>query len=272
MGYVKFDHLKHLILDEADRMLDMGFYEDIQKIITYLPKKRQTLMFSATMPAKIRQLAKLILNDPIEINIAMSKPADGVLQAAYLVYDNQKIKLINRLIADKPEVQRILIFSSTKKDVFEIVRGLKGHGFTVEGISSDLEQTEREEVLIRFKSMRTRVLVATDVLSRGIDIKEINIVINYNAPNDAEDYVHRVGRTARADTTGLALTLVNAEDMYKFHRIEELIETPSPQGGGARRRPPRGGPGSCAGPRGRARSPDPRAARCSRARAGAGTG
>ncbi len=224
MGYVKFDKVEHLILDEADRMLDMGFYEDIQKILTYLPKKRQTLMFSATMPSGIRKLAKQALNNPAEVNIAISKPAEGVLQAAYLAYDTQKIKLINHLIGNKPEVNSILIFTSTKKMVSEIVRGLKGHGFSVEGISSDLEQRNREEVLIRFKSKRTKVLVATDVLSRGIDIKEINIVINFDAPNDAEDYVHRVGRTARADATGLALTLVNEEDMYKLHQIEQLIE------------------------------------------------
>lgn len=224
MGYVKFDHLQHLILDEADRMLDMGFHDDIQKIITYLPKERQTLMFSATMPAKIRELAKKVLKDPHEINIAMSKPAEGVLQAVCLTYNEQKTPLINSMISNKPEVRSILIFTSTKKKVFEIVRGLKTKDYVVEGISSDLEQAEREEVLLRFRSKQTRVLVATDVLSRGIDIKDINFVINYDVPGDAEDYVHRVGRTARADTKGIALTLVNEDDMPKFDRIEKLIE------------------------------------------------
>ena len=224
MGYVNFNHLQHLILDEADRMLDMGFHEDIQKIITYLPKERQTLMFSATMPSKIRELAKKILKDPVEISISMSKPAEGVLQAVCLTYDAQKTPLINSLISKKPEVKSILVFTSTKKKVNEIVRGLKSKDYKVEGISSDLEQNEREEVLLRFRSKQTRVLVATDVLSRGIDIKDINFVINYDVPGDAEDYVHRIGRTARADTKGVALTLVNEDEMYKFDRIEKLIE------------------------------------------------
>ncbi len=223
MGYVKFESLQYLILDEADRMLDMGFYEDIQKIITYLPKKRQTLMFSATMPPKIRQLAAKTLDHPVEITIGMSKPAEGVLQAAYLTYENQKTPLIINLISDKPEVKSILIFSSTKKKVSDITRGLHGKGFNVAGISSDLEQSRREEVLRGFRSKRTRVLVATDVLSRGIDIKDIDIVINYDVPGDAEDYVHRVGRTARAASSGLAITLINERDMMSFRQIEELI-------------------------------------------------
>ena len=224
MGYVKFGGIRHLILDEADRMLDMGFYEDIKRIISYLPEKRQTLMFSATMPPKIRELAKQVLANPFEINIAMSKPAEGVLQAAYLAHDNQKIPLIKSLIEDKPEYHSILIFSATKKNVSEIRKALKGGNYTVEKISSDLDQREREDVLSRFKARQIRVLVATDVLSRGIDIKDINLIINYNVPGDAEDYVHRVGRTARAETTGVALTLINSDDMFRFHRIEELIE------------------------------------------------
>ncbi|MFN2337235.1 MAG: DEAD/DEAH box helicase, partial [Bacteroidales bacterium] len=221
LGYVKFNEIETLILDEADRMLDIGFYDDIMKIISHVPKKRQTLMFSATMPPKIRSLSKHIMKNPVEIALEMSKPAEGVLQAVYLLEDNQKLPLLNSLIADKPEYKSILIFSSTKKKVHEIVRGLRSRDYTVEGISSDLEQKAREETLLRFRSRRTRVLVATDVLSRGIDIKDINLVVNFDAPSDAEDYVHRVGRTARAETTGVAITLVNKTDMFKLQRIEK---------------------------------------------------
>jgi len=182
-------------------------------------------MFSATMPPKIRALAKKILTDPNEISTAISKPAEGVLQAVYLIYNHQKIPLIQSLIKDKPEYQSILIFTSTKKNVTEIVRALKKTCGNVQGISSDLEQKEREEVLSQFKARNTRILIATDVLSRGIDIKDINLIINYDTPNDAEDYVHRVGRTARVDQTGVAITLVNEDDMFRLHRIEELIES-----------------------------------------------
>lgn len=224
MGYANLGSLRYAILDEADRMLDIGFHDDILRIFSYFPKKRQTLMFSATMPPKIRSLANNILIDPAEVSIAISKPAEGVLQLVYLCYDPQKNNLINGLIKDKPQCSSILIFSSTKREVSEIVRALRNKEYRVEGISSDLEQSEREEVLTRFRSRQTRVLVATDVLSRGIDIKDINLVINYNVPNDAEEYVHRIGRTARASTTGIAITLVNEDEMYKFLRIERLIE------------------------------------------------
>jgi len=223
LGYVNFSEVQVLVLDEADRMLDIGFHDDIMKIISYVPKKRQTLMFSATMPTKIRSLSKHIMKNPEEISIEMSKPAEGVLQAVYLLEDNQKLPLLNSLLADKPEYHSILIFSSTKKKVHEIVRGLRSRDYAVEGISSDLEQKAREETLLRFRSRHTRVLVATDVLSRGIDIKDINLVVNFDAPSDAEDYVHRVGRTARAETTGVAITLVNRDAMFKLQRIEKLI-------------------------------------------------
>ncbi|MBL4578114.1 MAG: DEAD/DEAH box helicase, partial [Flavobacteriales bacterium] len=223
LDYVDFSGLKYLVLDEADRMLDMGFIEDIQKIIDACPKKRQNLMFSATMPANIKQLASKMLTDPFEISIALSKPAEGVLQAVYLTYENQKIALIDSLIRDKAEYHSILIFSSTKRKVFEIAQALRAKKYDIDGISSELDQQKREEVLGKFRSKQTRILVATDVLSRGIDIKDINLIINFDAPNDAEDYVHRIGRTARADTTGVAITLINPDDMYKFKRIEDLI-------------------------------------------------
>jgi superfamily II DNA/RNA helicase len=222
-GYVKFNQIEVLVLDEADRMLDIGFYDDIMHIISYVPKKRQTLMFSATIPTQMRSMSRHIMKNPVEISLERSKPAEGVIQAVYMTGDHQKLPLINSLIADHPEYNSILIFSSTKRKVIEIVRGLRSGNYLVEGISSDLEQKEREAMLLRFKSRKTRVLVATDVLSRGIDIKDINLVINFDAPSDAEDYVHRVGRTARAETTGVAITLVNRADIPMMKRIEKLI-------------------------------------------------
>ena len=230
MGYVKFEKVNHFILDEADRMLDMGFFDDIMKIASYIPDGRQTLLFSATMPPKIRKLAKEILKpDPAEVSISISNPAAGVLQAAYLAYDSQKAQLIRGLIKDKPSYTSILVFTSTKRKVNEIVRALNRSDYKVQAVSSDLEQKDREDAVRRFRSGETRVIVATDVLSRGIDIKGINLVINYDVPNDAEDYVHRIGRTARADSTGVAITVINPDDMYKFAKIEKLIEREVPK-------------------------------------------
>jgi superfamily II DNA/RNA helicase len=224
LGYVKFDTVKHFILDESDRMMDMGFREDIDKIASFLPKDKQTLMFSATMPPKIREMSKELLINPEQISFEISKPAEGVLQAVYLAHDEQKIPLLTKLIADKPNYESILIFTSTKKNVGNIVTGLRRNNFAAEGISSDYDQSERESVLAGFKQKRTRIIVATDVLSRGIDIKDINLVINFDVPKNAEDYVHRVGRTARAKTTGVAITFINEKDMYNFHQIEQLID------------------------------------------------
>jgi len=224
LGYVKFDKIEHLILDEADRMLDMGFIDDLKKIISYLPKKHQTLMFSATMAPNIRALAKQICIHPKEISLSIAKPAEGVNQKVYMTYDNQKPKLLAHLLKERSDYESIIIFSSTKAKVSVIVQELSKAGFKSKGISSSLEQDKREEVLRGFRSKRIRILVATDVMSRGIDIKEINMVVNYDVPNEAADYVHRVGRTARANTKGEAITLVNPKDMRKFGRIEQLIE------------------------------------------------
>lgn len=223
LGYAKINNLKHLILDEADRMLDMGFYDDIMKIINQLPKDRQTLMFSATMPPKIRKLAKDILTDPEEISIAISKPAEKVVQAAFLTYDGQKIELVKYLLRDN-DVPSLIIFASTKIKVKQLTRELQSQGLNANMISSDLEQAERLSILNEFKSKKLQILVATDVISRGIDIDNIDMVINFDVPNDPEDYIHRIGRTARASSEGEAVTFINNDDQYKFSRIEELIE------------------------------------------------
>lgn len=229
MGHVNFKHVKHLILDEADRMLDMGFIDDLNKIISFLPKEHQTLLFSATMPKSIELLASKILKDPEKITLSISKPAAGVDQKLYLTYDDQKVKVLNHILSERKHFDSIIIFTSSKMKVSEITKSLNRSGFPAKGISSNLDQEKREEVLRGFRSKRIRVLVATDVMSRGIDIKEINMVINYDVPHDAEDYVHRVGRTARANTKGEAITLVNVKDMYKMRKIEELIEMSVPK-------------------------------------------
>ncbi|MCC7302549.1 MAG: DEAD/DEAH box helicase [Bacteroidia bacterium] len=232
--YVKFGELKHLVLDEADRMLDMGFQEDILKIISHLPKVRQTLLFSATMPPEIRSFAKKILNAPEEISIAISKPAEKIRQEAFLVHDPQKNELITRLLKET-DYKSVLIFCSRKEKVKVLRFDLKKLGLDVDAIHSDREQHEREETLRNFSSGRVRILIATDILSRGIDIENIELVINYDVPPDAEDYIHRIGRTARAERTGRAITFINGFDQRSFQRIERLMEKevpklPMPQG------------------------------------------
>lgn len=222
MGYVKLDGLKYLVLDEADRMLDMGFYDDIMFIINHLPKKRQNLLFSATMPHKIREMARKILHDPAEINISISKPNEKIVQQAFVVYDTQKIQLVKYLLGQK-NFKSVLVFCSSKLSVKQLTRELQRSKLKVDEIHSDLDQDKREEVLMHFKSGRLPVLIATDILSRGIDIDNIDLVINYDVPHDGEDYVHRIGRTARAEADGTAYTFISPKEQRKFAAIEKLI-------------------------------------------------
>lgn len=228
MGYVKLKKLQYLVLDEADRMLDMGFIDDIMRIINVLPAKRQTLLFSATMPPKIRTLAKKILHDPAEVNIALAKPPEKIVQKAFILYDAQKIPLTKMLLTGS-RFKSILIFCSKKQNVKSLTRELKQSGIQVAEIHSDLEQSQREEVLRRFTTKRLPVLVATDILSRGIDIDHIDLVINFDVPHDGEDYIHRIGRTARAEMDGTAYTFVNQREQNKFAAIESVLGQPVPK-------------------------------------------
>ena len=253
MGNVDLSRVSFFVLDEADRMLDMGFYDDIMTIVKGLPQNRQTIMFSATMPDKIQTLARNILYKPVEVKIAVSKPAEKIKQSAFVCYDTQKLPILRHIFATD-EQKRIIIFSGKKERVKEINRELQKMKVNCCSMHSDLTQQERDEVMYLFKSGQKDVLVATDIVARGIDIDDIRMVINYDVPHDAEDYVHRIGRTARADRDGIAITLVNPDDIRRFQQIEhflekEVIKTPLPDGLGdapeykspERRKGPRGG-------------------------------
>ena len=222
LGYVDLSKVSFFILDEADRMLDMGFYDDIMQIVKYLSKDRQTIMFSATMPAKIQQLAKTILNDPVEVKLAVSKPAEKIIQTAYICYENQKLGIIQSLFKDQTP-ERVIVFASSKLKVKEVTKAFRRLKLNVGEMHSDLEQSQRDQIMHEFKNGRINILVATDIVSRGIDIDDIRLVINYDVPHDSEDYVHRIGRTARANNDGCAITFVSENEQTKFKNIEEFL-------------------------------------------------
>ena len=223
MGHVDLSRLSFFILDEADRMLDMGFSDDILQIAKLLPKDHQTIMFSATMPEKIQQLARTLLNNPIEAKIAVSKPAEKIQQSAYMCYEPQKLGIIRHLFK-AGELRRVIIFSGKKDKVKDITKELQRMHINCSQMHSDLSQQERDEVMYRFKAGQVDVLVATDMVARGIGIDDILMVINYDVPRDAEDYVHRIGRTARAQRDGVAITFVSDNDMRYFSEIERFLE------------------------------------------------
>lgn len=222
MGYVDLSKVSFFILDEADRMLDMGFIDDIMQIVGHMPKERQTMLFSATMPPKIQQLAERILKNPVQVKIAVSKPAEKIKQSAYVCYETQKLHILKMLFKKNPP-ERVIIFSSSKQKVKELARTLRGQNLKVAEMHSDLDQNVREEVMLRFKAGHVNVVVATDIISRGIDIDNIETVINYDVPHEPEDYVHRIGRTARADKEGSAITFISEREMGKFKAIERLL-------------------------------------------------
>lgn len=222
MGYVDLSHLSFFVLDEADRMLDMGFSDDILQIAKLLPQERQTIMFSATMPNKIQDLARTLLYNPIEVKIAVSKPAEKIQQSAYVCYEPQKLGIIRHLFK-AGELERVIIFSGKKDKVKDITRELQRNHINCASMHSDLTQQERDDVMYRFKAGQVSVLVATDIVARGIDIDDILMVINYDVPRDVEDYVHRIGRTARAQRDGVAVTFVSDIDMRYFFNIERFL-------------------------------------------------
>jgi superfamily II DNA/RNA helicase len=258
LGYVPLKELPVLILDEADRMLDMGFYNDIIRIISQTPESRQTLLFSATMPDNILNLTRQFQKNPVTVSISLSKPAAGVTQGAYSVFNNQKAPLLANILKGD-DWKSVIVFASTKKSVSDVTRELIRRGVNAKEISSDLEQKEREEVLLEFRNRRLPILVATNVVARGIDIDDIEMVVNFDVPRDAEDYVHRIGRTARASRKGTAITFIAPEEQSQFYRIEQLIgqtvnkleapaslgETPAynPSAGGGRNKGSRTGGG-----------------------------
>lgn len=223
LGYVDLSKVSFFILDEADRMLDMGFYDDIMQIVKFLPQKRQTIMFSATMPTKIQQLAQTILHEPVEVKLAVSKPADKIIQTAYVCYENQKLGIIQSLFQDQAP-ERVIVFASSKLKVKEVTQAFMRMKLNVGEMHSDLEQAQRDQIMREFKSGRIHILVATDIVSRGIDIDDIRLVINYDVPHDCEDYVHRIGRTARANHDGCAITFVSEKDQTSFKAIEDFLE------------------------------------------------
>ena len=234
LGNVDLSQVSFFVLDEADRMLDMGFSEDIMTIAKKLPKSCQTIMFSATMPDKIEELAKTLLKNPVEIKLAVSKPAEKIQQTAYVCHETQKMGIIKDIFK-AGDLKRVIIFSGSKQKVKQIAGSLQRMHINCGEMHSDLDQAQRDDMMFRFKSGKIDVLVATDILSRGIDIDDITMVINYDVPHDAEDYVHRIGRTARADRNGKAITFVSDDDIYYFQQIEKFLEkevekTPLPDG------------------------------------------